>query len=187
MTTPAPPHWDRGMRQRLACGEQAALGELYDRYASLVHGLAHRVTDDDDDADQVTRRVFRRIWEKPDAFDPQRGSLRSWITALTRREAVRLLRRHADGGRSTPAETEARVREANAAARADLIVTSMPAPLRGALRLTYRERLDYRAAAVGLGVTEEEARRRLRLGLRMLSTARDGTQQFGAHDDRRLP
>ncbi|GGS64461.1 hypothetical protein GCM10010270_39590 [Streptomyces violaceus] len=38
-----PPRWDRKMQQRLARGEAAALGELYDRFASLVHGLAHRV------------------------------------------------------------------------------------------------------------------------------------------------
>ncbi len=48
MATPAPPRWDRKMQQRLARGEEAALGELYDRYASLVHSLAHRVLDDDD-------------------------------------------------------------------------------------------------------------------------------------------
>ncbi|MFC9955600.1 RNA polymerase subunit sigma-70, partial [Streptomyces prasinus] len=35
-----PLHWDRTMQQRLARGEAAALGELYDRFASLVHGLA---------------------------------------------------------------------------------------------------------------------------------------------------
>ena len=31
MATPAPPRWDRRMQQRLARGEEAALGELYDR------------------------------------------------------------------------------------------------------------------------------------------------------------
>ena len=43
----APPRWDRRMQQRLARGEAAALGELYDRFASLVHSLAHRVLDDE--------------------------------------------------------------------------------------------------------------------------------------------
>ena len=35
-----PPRWDRKMQQRLARGEAAALGELYDRFASLVHSQA---------------------------------------------------------------------------------------------------------------------------------------------------
>ncbi len=76
------------MQQRLARGEAAALGELCDRFASLVHNTAHRVLEDQDAADQVTREVFGYVWENPDAFDPrQEGSLRSWIARLTRRQA----------------------------------------------------------------------------------------------------
>lgn len=171
MATPAPPRWDRKMQQRLARGEEAALGELYDRYASLVHSLAQRVMADDAAADLITREVFGYIWENPDAYDPKHGSLRSWIATLTQRQAVHRLRQYEDHGRSTPGQVEARVRAANTAARADFIVTSMPAPLRAALELAYRERLDYHAAAEGLGVSGDEARRRLRLGLQMLSTA----------------
>ncbi|WP_328913965.1 MULTISPECIES: sigma-70 family RNA polymerase sigma factor [unclassified Streptomyces] len=177
MATPAPPRWDRKMQQRLARGEEAALGELYDRYASLVHGLAHRVMDDDDAADQITREVFGYIWENPDAYDPKHGPLRSWMAELTQRHAVHRLRQYENRDRSDPAEVEARVRKANTAARADFIVTSMPAPLRAALELAYRERLDYRAAAEGLGVSEDEARRRLRLGLQLLSTAMEPAEQ----------
>jgi RNA polymerase sigma-70 factor (ECF subfamily) len=45
--------------------------------------------------------------------------------------------------------------------------------LRAALELAYFQRRDYRQAAADLGVTEDEARRRLRLGLQLLSTAHD--------------
>lgn len=72
---------------------------------------------------------------------------------------------------------ETSIRNASAAARADYIVTAMPAPLRAALELAYRERQDYRQAAAALGVTEDEARRRLRLGLQLLSTANDVAPQ----------
>ena len=34
----APPRWDRKMQQRLARGEAAALGELYDRHALSARG-----------------------------------------------------------------------------------------------------------------------------------------------------
>jgi RNA polymerase sigma-70 factor (ECF subfamily) len=187
MATPAPPRWDRKMQQRLARGEEAALAELYDRYASLVHSLAHRVMDDDEAADLITREVFGYIWENPDAYDPKHGSMRSWIAALTQRHAVHQLRQFENRGRSTPAEVEARVREANTAARADFIVTSMPTPLRAALELAYRERLDYREAAAGLGVSEDEARRRLRLGLQLLSTAMEPGAQLDTSLDPRRP
>jgi RNA polymerase sigma-70 factor, ECF subfamily len=164
------------MQQRLARGEAAALGELYDRFASLVHSLAHRVLDDNEAADQVTREVFGHIWEHPGEFDPKQGSMRSWVAGLTNDHAVRRLRRTgaealADGGEGTTEELERKVRRASAAARADYIVTSMPAPLRAALESAYFKRHDYRRTAAELGVTEDEARRRLRLGLQLLSTA----------------
>ncbi|MFJ8199951.1 RNA polymerase sigma factor [Streptomyces sp. NPDC096152] len=174
----APPRWDRKMQQRLARGEAAALGELYDRHASLVHGLAHRVLGDEHAADAITREVFAHVWEHPDAYDPKQGPLRSWVAALTHRLAVQRLRTTetaalAQGGQGSPEELEHKVRRASAAARADYIVHSMPAPLRAALELAYFQRRDYRQTAADLGVTEDEARRRLRLGLQLLSTAHD--------------
>ncbi|MEU3964691.1 sigma-70 family RNA polymerase sigma factor [Streptomyces buecherae] len=179
MTQQAPLRWDRKMQQRLARGEAAALGELYDRFAPLVHHLAYRVLGEEEAADRVTRDVFAHVWENPGSFDPKRSSLRSWIAALTHRQAVHRLRQSTaasvDEGadEASPADVESKIRHASAAARADYIVTAMPAPLRDALELAYRERRDYHEAAAVLGVTEDEARRRLRLGLQLLSTAHD--------------
>lgn len=166
------------MQQRLARGEAAALGELYDRFASLVHSLAHRVLEDEDSADLVTREVFAHVWENPDSFDPKQGSLRSWVASLTHHQAVARLRQNeaasSRGGETDAQEHDAieqKIRSASTAARADYIVTSMPAPLRAALELAYFQRRDYRQTAACLGVTEDEARRRLRLGLQLLATA----------------
>ncbi|MES4886634.1 sigma-70 family RNA polymerase sigma factor [Streptomyces sp. NPDC096012] len=175
--TDAPPRWDRKMQQRLARGEAAALGELYDRFASLVHSLAHRVLGDEKAADTVTREVFAHVWEHPETYDPRQGPLRSWVAAVTHRIAVQRLRDSETAAlpRQSGAteELERTVRRASVAARADFIVHSMPAPLRAALELAYFQRRDYRQTAGDLGVTEDEARRRLRLGLQLLSTAHD--------------
>lgn len=172
------------MRQRLARGEAAALGELYDRYASLVHGLAHRVLSEEHAAAQVTHDVFARVWECPERYDPDREPLRTWLADLARTEAVRRLRQSetesligpsagSEDGRARVQAAEDKIRQAAAAARADYIVTAMPAPLRAALRQAYFRRRDYRQTAADLNITEEEAARRLRLGLQLLSTAHD--------------
>ncbi|MGW5371890.1 RNA polymerase sigma factor [Streptomyces sp. NPDC004009] len=176
-----PPRWDRKMQQRLARGEAAALGELYDRFASLVHSLAHRVLGDERAADGVTREVFAHVWEHPDTYDPKQYPLRTWVAQVTHRLAVQRLRadesaalpRGGSGFAEELESLESRVRRASVAARADYIVHSMPAPLRAALELAYFQRRDYRQTAADLGVTEDEARRRLRLGLQLLSTAHD--------------
>ena len=181
-----PPRWDRKMQQRLTRGEAAALGELYDRFASLVHSLAHRVLGDERAADGITREVFAHVWEHPETYDPKQGPLRSWIAGVTNRIAVQRLRdreeqEHTESDGPVREELERKVRRASVAARADYIVHSMPAPLRAALERAYFQRRDYRQTALDLGVTEDEARRRLRLGLQLLSTAHDvGTPpQYG--------
>ncbi|WP_369271750.1 sigma-70 family RNA polymerase sigma factor [Streptomyces sp. R11] len=179
------PRWDRKMQQRLARGEAAALGELYDRFASLVHGLAHTVLGDEHAADHITRDVFAHVWEHPDSYDPRQGPLRSWVATLTHRLAVQRLRATetaalVQAGRGSTEELERKVRHASVAARADYIVQSMPVPLRAALELAYFQRRDYRQTATDLGVTEDEARRRLRLGLQLLSTAHDAGAAPGA-------
>ena len=173
-----PPRWDRKMQQRLARGEAAALGELYDRFASLVHSLAHRVLDDDEAADRVTREVFAHIWENPDAYDPKQGPMRSWVATLTHRQAVQRLRQTetaalAQGGEGTAEELERKVRSASVAARADYIVT--PCPRRCGPPWSWRTSSAGTTARPPptSGVTEDEARRRLRLGLQLLSTAHD--------------
>ncbi|MEU2712323.1 sigma-70 family RNA polymerase sigma factor [Streptomyces sp. NPDC007205] len=176
-TKDVPPRGDRKMQQRLARGEAAALGEMYDRFASLVHGLAHRVLGDEKAADTLTREVFAHLWEHPETYDPGKGPLRTWVAGVTHRLAVQRLRDSETAalpqGGGSLAELERKVRRASVAARADYIVHSMPAPLRRALDLAYFQRCDYRQTAAGLGVTEDEARRRLRLGLQLLSTAHD--------------
>ncbi|WP_037669968.1 sigma-70 family RNA polymerase sigma factor [Streptomyces griseus] len=177
-TQDAPSRWDRKMQQRLTRGEAAALGELYDRFASLVHGLAHRVLEDERAADRITREVFTHVWEHPDAYDPHKGPLRTWVAALTSRLAVQRLRALetaalAQDGEGSTEDLEHKVRHASVAARADYIVHAMPTPLRAALELAYFQRRDYRQTAADLGVTEDEARRRLRLGLQLLATAHD--------------
>jgi RNA polymerase sigma-70 factor (ECF subfamily) len=100
------------------------------------------------------------------------------VATLTHRMAVQRLRTTETAalaleGSGTPEELEHKVRRASVAARADYIVQSMPVPLRSALERAYFQRRDYRQTATDLGITEDEARRRLRLGLQLLSTAHD--------------
>ncbi|GAA2049070.1 RNA polymerase [Streptomyces carpaticus] len=167
MAHETPPQWDRDMRRRLESGEAAALAELYDRFASLAYGIAHRVLTDEETTGRVTRDVFGRIWATPQSFDPDQGPMRSWIAGEAHRLAVARLRRR----EGTAAGSAERIRTASTAARADYIVTAMPAPLREALELARGGRTDYREVARELGITDAEARRRLRLGLQLLASA----------------
>ena len=93
------------MRERVVAGDDAALREVYDQYASFVYGLAVRVIGDHRAAEDVSQDVFVSFWERPAAFDPARGSLRTWLGTLTHRRAVDHVRR--EEARRRRAEREA--------------------------------------------------------------------------------
>ena len=81
------------MRDRLLDGDHGALTEIYDQFSSFVYGLAMRVLGDSRAAEDVSQEVFVSIWERPAAFDPDRGSLRTWLGTLTHRRSVDCVRR----------------------------------------------------------------------------------------------
>ena len=60
-----------------------ALAEAYRRHAGSAFALARRLLGDRELAEEVVQEVFLRLWNRPDRFDPERGSLRSYLLAQT--------------------------------------------------------------------------------------------------------
>ena len=71
---------------------QDALAEAYRRHAGAVFGLASRVVSARTLAEEVVQEVFLRLWDTPDRFDPERGSLRSYLLAQCHGRSVDLVR-----------------------------------------------------------------------------------------------
>ncbi|RLL69856.1 sigma factor [Streptomyces sp. Z26] len=186
-TTDAPgsaAQWERRAQVRLNRGEAAALGEIYDRHARLVHAMAARLTGDDKAAREVVATVFTRLWQHPEAFDPARYRLRTWLATETYERATA----HTSGAaRSAPAPGHSpagpvaasgtRTGEPAATAgllevtEADSALTSASFRVRSVLRLVHTENRSYRDAAVELGISEEEVLQRLRQGLQLIAEA----------------
>src|SRR5207249_3607636 len=70
---------------------QEALAEAYRRHAGAVFALSRRLLRDAALAEEITQEVFLRLWHAPDRFDPERGSLRSYLLAQTHGRTVDLL------------------------------------------------------------------------------------------------
>src|SRR5918996_5186319 len=71
---------------------QEALAEIYRRHAGSVFGLARRVLTDKVLAEEVVQEVFTQLWNHPERFDPERGSLRAFLLAHAHGRSVDLLR-----------------------------------------------------------------------------------------------
>ncbi|MFB6888947.1 sigma-70 family RNA polymerase sigma factor [Kitasatospora sp. NPDC056327] len=168
-TTDDAPRRDEQLQRRLARGEETALGELYDQLAPMVHGLAGRILADQSAAAQLTREIFAHVWEHPEAFDPARGSLRSWLGALTHRRAVDRLRARRAEETGFAVEAEDEIRTVATAARVQYVVAALPQPLRETIAESYYDGRTYQETARRLGISEHAAKQRMRQGLELLA------------------
>ncbi len=175
----APATDDRLLRDRLVAGDDRALASVIEEFGSLVRNVARRVLRDDAAADDVVQDVFVWLWERPDRFDPDRGSLRSFLAVVARRRAIDWIRRHdADRRRADRVAQDAPlvntdlaedVTARDDAARVRAAVATLPSDQREAITLAFFGGLSYREVAVQLHIPEGTAKSRLRLALAKLS------------------
>jgi RNA polymerase sigma factor (sigma-70 family) len=68
------------------------LESVYDEYGPKCYGLALRIVRDHYLAEDVVQSVFENLARQPDRFEPDRGTLSSWLLTLTHHKAVDLIR-----------------------------------------------------------------------------------------------
>ncbi len=157
---------------------QDALAEAYRRHAGAAFALARRLLADRQLAEEVLQEVFLRLWNQPDRFDAERGSLRSYLLAQTHGRAVDLLR--SETSRRRREEREARetaehgtdiereVMDLSVAEQVQGVVAGLPVDERKAIELAYFGGHTYRQVAVLLDEPEGTVKSRIRSGLRKM-------------------
>jgi RNA polymerase sigma-70 factor (ECF subfamily) len=172
---------DTGLVVAIGRWHEPALAEVYRRHGGAVHGLARRILGSVEQAEDVTQEVFVRLWEQPDRFDPERGSLRSFLLSIAHGRAIDILR----------SNTARRAREERSAADVatsgydierhawDLhmndqvrkAVIALTPEQRQAIEMAYFGGHTYREVAQLLGEPEGTIKARIRSGLTRLRQA----------------
>jgi RNA polymerase sigma-70 factor (ECF subfamily) len=169
---------DASLALAIARYREDALGEAYRRHAGAVFGLARRLLREKAAAEEVVQEVFVRLWNAPDRFDPERGSLRSYLLAQAHGRAVDQMR--AESSRRRREEREARETAQGGydleLEVGDIIVAGQIREVLGALPDTERKPIEfayfrghtYREVATILGEPEGTVKSRIRSGLKRM-------------------
>jgi len=157
-----------------------ALAEAYRRHAGAAFALACRLLNDRTVAEEILQEVFLRLWNRPERFDAERGSLRSFLLAQTHGRSVDMLRsdtsrrrREERDARESPAvsdDIEREVIDLTVAEQVKEAVAALPEGERQAVELAYFGGHTYREVAVLLGAPEGTVKSRIRSGLRRMRT-----------------
>jgi RNA polymerase sigma-70 factor, ECF subfamily len=157
--------------------DQAALAEIYRRHAGSVLNLAARVIGSPSMAEEVVQDVFTTLWKDPDRFDSEKGSLRTFLLAITHRRAVDLIRseesrrRREDRSEADAPAFDTIDREVEQMAVANQVrdaLSSLGEGERRAIELAYFGGHTYREVAELLDQPEGTVKSRIRNGLRRL-------------------
>lgn len=169
---------DQALEDAFARRDAAALDGAYARYHSLLYSVAYNVLQNADDAQDCVHDALIRVWAKRVTYDAQRGSLRNFLVACVRNQAVsqrRTTARLAKLARSIGGEPlsahELRIEDYVESRRLHEAFKSLPEEQRAPLVLSYFLGKTHSEIAAELGLPLGTAKSRISLGLRRLGKA----------------
>jgi RNA polymerase sigma-70 factor (ECF subfamily) len=166
------PASDDGDLVDVARRDQSALARIYDRLGNAVYGLSRQVLKDDGLAQDVTQEIFLRLWNEPQRFDPERGSLRSFLLREAHSRSIEKVRSE-EARRQRESRSEFLDRPVLLSLTSNEVrnaLSQLPEAERSAIVLAYYGGHSYREVASVLGAPEGTIKSRIRSGLLKLSS-----------------
>ena len=81
--------------KRVRAKSKPAFAQLYEHTFDRLYGLAYRILDSHADAEEIVCELFVKVWERPDRYDEQRGSVTAWLVMQCRSRCLDSLRKQA--------------------------------------------------------------------------------------------
>jgi RNA polymerase sigma-70 factor, ECF subfamily len=75
-------------------GDPRAFELLFERHGGAAFSLAYRMVGDRTNAQDVSQEAFLSIWRSKMRYQPDRGSVRTWILGIVHHRAIDALRRN---------------------------------------------------------------------------------------------
>lgn len=183
---------DEDLIESVAAGNRRAFEELYERYASLVFGLALKMLGNREVAEEAVQEIFWRVWQRAKSFERGR-SFAPWLFGIAHNYCIDELRRRrarpqpvyeddehpvlsniADEGDVSDAALQGEQRRIVVNALREL-----PREQREALELAYFGGLTQQEIAERLGNPLGTIKTRMRLGLQKLRQMLQGQELTG--------
>ncbi|MDQ6921050.1 MAG: sigma-70 family RNA polymerase sigma factor [Candidatus Dormibacteraeota bacterium] len=156
------------------------MAHLYAQYGRIAYAAALGVLRDPARAEEVVQDSFMKIWRNSDRFDPQRGSMKTWVLTTVRNRSVDYLRgRHAHERQELELPSDAQAtglgadpwrHVASLVDRSALQdgLSKLPAAQREAIQLAYFHGYRHPEIAQIQGVPLSTVKGRIRLGIKKL-------------------
>ncbi len=75
-------------------GDPRAFELLYDRHGGASFSLAYRMVGNRVTAEDISQEAFLSIWRSRARYQPERGSVRTWVLGIVHHRAIDALRRN---------------------------------------------------------------------------------------------
>lgn len=79
--------------REVQAGNYVALEQLYERYSRQSYGLALKILNNAESAEDAVQEAFLRFWKQPTSFDPQKGHFITWLLSVVHNLCIDQLRR----------------------------------------------------------------------------------------------
>jgi RNA polymerase sigma-70 factor (ECF subfamily) len=175
-----PQDHDVELLKAVAAKDDAALGQLYDRYRLILFGVLIRILNNREEAQDVLQEVFLQVWRRAADFDENRGRPFTWLVTLARSRGIDRLRSLASRERvATMAGAGAEAVEDVSDAATDAIrseqrrvvnsaLSQLPEEQKRPLMLAYFDGLTQSEIATQLGAPLGTVKTRMRSGMMKL-------------------